>query len=399
MTATTIKEGAYPSGQRYWMVQSFVAGRRIRRYFGDKQEAIAEQDRISRSSAEALLVPERIIHEAWECHQLLSEKGWTLRRATEYVLTHVIRFDSLFTVSALVEKYLTEQRGRELADDTIKDLRSRLGDFSRRFGDRKAHEVTRDEIGDWLSDMASVNERGAQSRCHYLSKASQFFIWCIKNKYCEENPVAAIGRPKVVTGEIEYFDVAQCRRILELAPKYGLYHYMVLGLFPGIRPKELRRVRGEYIRLDRRIIILNAAATKKNRRRFVEVPNGDAFGDCTFTWLSEQPLDGPVFDGSHSTFVRRFREFRDALGFNWIQDGLRHAAATYHFALYGDAAKTAALLGERDIRTLLEHYKGLATKADAEQFYALRPKDVYGDSTAIQKNISVGGASSRSATD
>ena len=82
------------------------------------------------------------------------------------------------------------------------------------------------------------------------------------------------------------------------------------------------------------------------------------------------------------TFVRRFR---DAPGFNWIQDGLRHAAATYHFALYGDAAKTAALLGERDIRTLLEHYKGLATEAEAEEFYALRP----GSQTAILRRLDV----------
>jgi hypothetical protein len=56
-----------------------------------------------------------------------------------------------------------------------------------------------------------------------------------------------------------------------------------------------------------------------------------------------------------------------------------NTAATCHFAHCGDAAKTPALLGERDIRTLLEHYKGLASKAEAEQFYALRPKVADGD--------------------
>lgn len=381
MSVAKIIEGKYPSGVTYWKVQAFVAGGRIRRNFIDKEEAEAEKDRIDRSSVEALQIPERILHEAWECHQLLSAKGWTLRRASEYVLKHVICFDSQPTVNVLVQDYLAEQEARDLAGDTIKDLRSRLGDFARRFHNRKVHEITRKEIGDWLSDMKAVNGRGPQSRCHYLSKASQFFIWCIKNKYCEENPVAAIGRPKIVTGEIEFYDVAQCQRILELAPKYGLYHHMVLGLFPGIRPTELRRLRAEFIRLDRRIIILNAAATKKTRRRFVEAFAGDTFGDCLFAWLSARPLPKQIFEGSHSTFRRRFRKFLLGLGFKWIQDGLRHTAATYHFACYGDGAKTAALLGERDATILHEHYKGLATREEAGQFYSLRPKITDGNST------------------
>jgi len=40
------------------------------------------------------------------------------------------------------------------------------------------------------------------------------------------------------------------------------------------------------------------------------------------------------------------RAFRKALDFPLIQDGLRHTAATFHFAYYGDAAETAALVGE-----------------------------------------------------
>ena len=91
---------------------------------------------------------------------------------------------------------------------------------------------------------------------------------------------------------------------------------------------------------------------------------------------------------SHGTFKRKFRALRDALDFKLIQDGLRHTAAIYHFADCGDAAKTAALLGERDTRTLLEHYKGLASKAEAEQFYTLHPKVVHGDSTAIVNDLS-----------
>jgi integrase len=236
--------------------------------------------------------------------------------------------------------------------------------------------------------MKRVEGLSARSRCHYLSKASQFYIWCSANKHCLENPIASVKRPKVVTGEIEFYNVDQCRHILELAPKYGLYHYVILGLFPGIRPTELRRLLGEYIRLDRRIVILNAAVTKKTRRRFVEMPVDVTFGDCLFAWLSVRQIPERVFPGSQSTFTRRFCEFLAALGFDWIQDALRHTAATFHYAYYEDASKTAALLGEKDAAILHQHYRGLASKAEAEQFYALRPEIVYGDSTAIGKSES-----------
>ena len=43
-------------------------------------------------------------------------------------------------------------------------------------------------------------------------------------------------------------------------------------------------------------------------------------------------------------------------------------------------------------QVILEHYAGLATKAEAEQFYALRPTEFYGDSTAIVKTTPVSGA-------
>ena len=267
----------------------------------------------------------------------------------------------------------------------MRDLRSRLSPFSSRFGERRPSEITPDELKQWAADMKKIAGLSAQSRCHYLSKASQFYIWAIANKYCSENPLIVVGRPKVVTGEIEFFDFNQCRRILELAPKYGLYHYAVLGLFPGVRPTELRRLLGEYIRLDRRLVILNASATKKTRRRIVEIPAEDTFGDCLFAWLSARQIPERVFLGSQTTFTRRFRDLRDALGFKWIQDGLRHTAATFHYAFYGDASKTAALLGEKDAAVLHQHYRGLASRAEADQFYALRPEVVYGDSTAIGK--------------
>jgi integrase len=103
-------------------------------------------------------------------------------------------------------------------------------------------------------------------------------------------------------------------------------------------------------------------------------------------WLTARPLPERIFAGNQSTFARHFRRLRDQLGFPWIQDGLRHTAATYCHALTGDIIKTAALLGDHDIRTLDMHYRGLTSRAEAEQFYALRPAI----STAIPRRLEIG---------
>jgi integrase len=173
--------------------------------------------------------------------------------------------------------------------------------------------------------------------------------------------------------EIAFFSVEQCRRILELAAERRLYHYVVLGTFGAIRPAELRRLRGQHVHLDRRMVTLGANITKKSRRRVIEMHISDPLGDCLMDWLTARLLPERIFAGNQSTFCRHFCRVRDKLGFQWIQDGLRHTAATYHHALTGDIIKTAVLLGDHDIRTLDMHYRGLTSRGEAEQFFALRP--------------------------
>lgn len=386
MNQATIKKGEYPSKKPYWMVQAFVAGKRIRRYFTNENDANTEKDRIDKASAELLEVPERIIHEAWDCHKRLLERGWTLTRATDWVLEHAAMYDDQPPVKELVEEYLAEQKASGIANATLIDLRTRLRKFCLWFGECKAHEITTSEIRQWNSDMAEVEELGKQSRRNHLNKTSQFFRWCILNKKCAENPVAAVKRPKLDQDEIAFFSVEQCSRILELAANHGLYHYVILGMFSAIRPAELRRLRKEHVHLDRRMITLGANITKKSRRRVIEMHAGDPLGDCLMAWLTTRPLPDRIFAGNQSTFRRHFCRFRDKLGFQWIQDGLRHSAATYHHALTGDIIKTAALLGDHDIRTLDMHYRGLTSRAEAERFFALRP----GDFTAIGRRLEKG---------
>lgn len=108
-------------------------------------------------------------------------------------------------------------------------------------------------------------------------------------------------------------------------------------------------------------------------------------------WLSARPLPERIFAGNASTYRNHFRLMRDRLGFEWLQNGLRHTAATYCYGLTSDIIKTAALLGDHDIRTLDMHYRGLTSRRDAEAFYALRPAVPHGNFTASEKCVSAAG--------
>ena len=53
-------------------------------------------------------------------------------------------------------------------------------------------------------------------------------------------------------------------------------------------------------------------------------------------------------------------------------NGLRHAYCTYHFALHQNENQTAALAGNSPAM-IHQHYKGLATKAEAERWFNVHP--------------------------
>ena len=72
------------------------------------------------------------------------------------------------------------------------------------------------------------------------------------------------------------------------------------------------------------------------------------------------------------TFQQRFVELCKQAGLPRKSNGLRHAFCTYHFALHANENLTAAQAGNSPAM-IHAHYKGLATKAEAEKWFAVVP--------------------------
>jgi hypothetical protein len=65
-------------------------------------------------------------------------------------------------------------------------------------------------------------------------------------------------------------------------------------------------------------------------------------------------------------------ELRDSLKIPTRKNGLRHAFCTYHYALHANENLTAAQAGNSPAM-IHAHYKGLATKVEAEKWFNVTP--------------------------
>ena len=67
-----------------------------------------------------------------------------------------------------------------------------------------------------------------------------------------------------------------------------------------------------------------------------------------------------------------FSRLRGPLKIPSRRNGLRHAFCTYHFALHSNENLTAAQAGNSP-QMIHGAYKGMATKAEAEKWFAVQP--------------------------
>jgi hypothetical protein len=103
----TVTTGTYPeSGTKYWKVRYVLPnGKPKRKFFPDKQSAENFADTKRSESDDAAMIPEALKFEAAECAEKLQPHNWTIRRATDYVVQHVIPFEKKPCIRDLIPTY------------------------------------------------------------------------------------------------------------------------------------------------------------------------------------------------------------------------------------------------------------------------------------------------------
>ena len=359
----------YTSGKTAWQVACMVNGQRIRDTYPTKAEA---EDRateirtqVENEGRAAFTMPTAVRVEAIRAAKQLAPHKATITEAVNHYVEHVLKYRTAPTVTKIGKLLVTEAEGNKRRDRTVKDLRLRLEQFAKTFGDRQLASITREELAAWLNDPTL----GARSRINYAVKASQLYNFAIRNQWAEYNIAASLPRPTAEDAEPEIFTPEQAARLLEHAAEYELLPYVALGLFAGLRSAELLRLDWSAVKLAERSIIIAAGVAKKRSRRVVEI------NDTLAAWLAScAKRKGMVIDlPDQRTLYKRLAELATAAGLTkWQDNGLRHSCASYSLALPGDAVRVAYQLGN-SADMIHRHYKALVTAADAKRFWELRP--------------------------
>lgn len=266
-----------------------------------------------------LLTPEQRADAVAALDALKDYRNETLVAAVaHYVKTH-LSLNRGQTLAALGEQYLREHK-ENWDKRTLTDARSNLNKLIARFGRQHPNMITVDDIKAWDKELVQAG-LGKAARKNIHGRASSFFRWLVALGFAFKTPLdpVAFRRPRIGQRPIKFFTVDQCKTILQVFSKHGLLNYAVLGLFCGIRPEECRRLKAKHFKVDgdRIVITLDADVTKTVWRRVIELPTGEALGDCVWAWLGDNDkLELPEnIAPCLRTFKKKFHLLRDELGF------------------------------------------------------------------------------------
>jgi len=220
----------------------------------------------------------------------------------------------------------------------------------------------------------TANTDTITTRRKYVALLNAFFGFAVRKGYIEENPVAKVYVDAGALDEKlpEAYSAGQVETILNAtlqeAPR--AVPMLAVGFFAGLRPAELTALDWSDVDFADKHIQVRPETAKRRRQRFVTM------SDNLLAWLSPYRKDAGPLALTKMEFRRDRARILECARLNrWIHDGLRHTFATAHFALYQDAAKTAAELGHTgDTAVLHQHYRALMKQSDAKRYWSIKPK-------------------------
>jgi integrase len=314
----------------------------------------------------------------------LREHGISIDEAVRFAIKRMRPDEKTKTMRAIVEELVASKKQRfergDLRERSYRDFHQRGEKFADGFDQRLAAEITGAEIKAWLIGLGV----GTRSNRNYLAVMAETFRFATQKRYLAFSPLddfTDVDRKELCGGGAEATEPsiltpAQAERLLNAAlanPDLGLLGAVTLGLFCGLRTEEIKRLEWEHVRLAESppSVIIGAKIAKKRRIRHVEIPA------AALAWLSLAPdRNGQVTRSDHfNDYQKRFRKLLKLAKFTaWENNAMRHSFGSYHYALHGNPLETSRQLGHKaSDQVLFDHYRALATKAQAEKYFAIRP--------------------------
>lgn len=270
-----------------------------------------------------------------------------------------------------LEAFLEHCRGRNLRPATVASYEK----AGRRFLLVEGEELpslgalTRDR----LRGHILANHRSEVMRQHARRHLLAWLRWCADQGWLDAAAVEGITWRAARTDAraIPSLGAEEARGLLRALPEKWRAA-CALGLFAGIRPEELRRLRWADVDGARQIIRIPATASKIREARVLRDLPGNLWA-----WVEAHPGErtGAVVPITMRNWLAHLRKARLAAGVrNWGPDILRKSFASMGFHLPGGPTQAAEIMGHlRGLQVYLRHYRDLRTAAEAREYFGIRP--------------------------
>lgn len=386
-----IVEFINPSGETAFRVAGYKPdGARVRENFKTQEEAVGRKAELDIEAAnivtttatrmKATRLTDEQVKDAERAFAKLGSRS--LLDTVEYYLKNYREPVRQITVQAAFDLFIADRKKQNRRPDTLRNLRGRLGMFSRLYGTKHVAEVTHDDCREFVfregtSPRNQINDRLA---------ASNFLNWCVRRQFAVTNHMAKVDKPAVDTHEPSVLSLGDCRKLLAGARDYKeglLLPYVAISLFAGLRPTEIARLTWERVDLTEGTITLDGSMAKTRQRRIVKLP------DNAIAWLLPLAPKHPVL--VPAAFQVHFGRVKYAAGFNgkegtdgkngdpklrpWVQDYMRHTAISMYLAKHKHEGEAATWAGNSP-NVIHRHYKGLVKEAYATEYWSLTPATV-----------------------
>ena len=239
--------------------------------------------------------------------------------------------------------------------------------FAGTFKDTAVSDLTKEHLDTFVR---SLGEFSAKYRNHHRTAIRQFLQWCVRKDYLAVanrlNEADQMRPEHANTATVAFYTPNEFRALLEAAegPMRAL---VAIGGLAGLRTAELLRLDWADVWRVPGHIEVTAGKSKTRQRRLVEVCPALAAWIEPFRSFAAGKL-WPTYDNA---FQIQFPELCAKAGMARKKNGLRHSFCSFYYVLHGETM--AAQQAGNSPAMIHANYKGLATKAEGEAWFAVAP--------------------------
>ena len=322
-----------------------------------------------------------------------------IRRGLRFFIDSPVKGIEDHTVSEARDRFVTQEKFLNRSKPHRDGFKRCLKNFCIAFGERDIATISNNEIEDWIYRNKGSGAHGKMNDYRFVHA---FFQWCFRKAILSRNVISMIDKPVIDSKEPVSLSIKQARDLLFYATEIdnmSMLPYFAIGIFAGVRPREIIRAEWEDLDWDENIIRVRQRKGLIKYTRSVELP------PICVKWLDHCGSREKTGSIAPKNVSKLFSLVRACAGFNiaksqissmhlfgleklvedcdakdrpsWENDQMRHTAITYRLKIIKHIGEVAEWSGNspKIIKSNYQSVKGI-TAQSTKEFYALTPQKV-----------------------